>query len=237
MKILITNDDGFDKFGIAELAKAATKYGEVLVVAPLTEQSGTSHSCNFHKVRKLNLEKDIVKGVKTYSYDSTPADCVKLAWYYLGYEFDLVLSGVNNGYNVGEDISYSGTVGAIMECGNFSRPGIAFSVERGHKETVKENLERALSFVFANELINKHLYWNINMPSIISKGDRFAKQGNLHYEKIFIDRDGGIYQTGISHPELDKDENSDICLVISGYTSYMPLVTNKTAFDVLNKIK
>ena len=113
MRILIVNDDGIDTLGIRLLATWAKKYGEVTVVAPKVEQSGKSQAIEF--VQPVEIKKvPFMEGVTAYSMASTPADCVRFGFVGLNQTYDLVLSGINRGVNVGSDIVYSGTVGAIF---------------------------------------------------------------------------------------------------------------------------
>ena len=90
MKILVTNDDGYTKEGIKKLVKEAMKYGECIVVAPMKEQSGKSHSLCIREEMAFKQVEDIIPGVKTYYLDSTPADCVRVAHYYLKCKIDII---------------------------------------------------------------------------------------------------------------------------------------------------
>lgn len=114
MKILLTNDDGIQSEGLMIVAKWAKKLGDVTVSAPKFEQSGKSHSIDIHnpfEVKKV----DYLDGVRAFSVDSSPADCVRFATLGLHETYDLVMSGINKGLNLGEDIMYSATNGAIFE--------------------------------------------------------------------------------------------------------------------------
>lgn len=107
MRILITNDDGIGAPGIIALARWAAKLGKVTVAAPSSEQSGRSHAINLttpYKIKKVPFP----DGIEAYSVDSTPADCVRFGLLSLEGGFDLVLSGINRGFNLGDDIGYSG---------------------------------------------------------------------------------------------------------------------------------
>lgn len=115
MKILITNDDGIFSEGLAILTKWATKLGEVYVVAPSQQQSGKSHAITIHSPFEISKVTLGLGEKEAYAVDSTPVDCVRFATLGLGIQFDLIFSGINKGYNLGEDILYSGTVGALFE--------------------------------------------------------------------------------------------------------------------------
>ena len=130
MKLLITNDDGFSAPGIQLLANVAAEFGQVTVVAPACQQSGISHRITFEN--PLNL---VEKGTNAYSVDGTPADCVRVALSLWEGEFDCVLSGINDGANLGVDIYYSGTVAAAREATFFGLRSIAFSQYRANYQS------------------------------------------------------------------------------------------------------
>ena len=141
MKILIVNDDGINAEGIKHLVNWAKTKGEVSVFAPKVQQSGKSHSIEIHggyEVKKV----DIFDGVEAYSVDSTPADCVRIATLGMKKKFDLVLSGINCGYNLGEDIHYSGTVGACYEAAKCGIKAIAISTSFTTFDNAVKNLDR-----------------------------------------------------------------------------------------------
>lgn len=125
MKILLTNDDGWNAPGLNALWNAAREFGEVWVVAPASHMSGISHQVTWE--RPLQLEQ---KSKQFYSLDGTPADCVRIGTTQLGIEFDWVFSGVNNGANLGTDIYVSGTVAATREAVMQGYKSIAFSQHR-----------------------------------------------------------------------------------------------------------
>jgi 5'-nucleotidase len=128
MKILITNDDGILSPVLPLLIRWARKHGEVTALAPKVEQSGKSHSIEFHRqieIKEISLAQDVC----VYSVDSSPADCVRFSVLGLKQKYDLVLSGINRGYNLGDDIVYSGTVGAIFEAARLGMRGLAVSTD------------------------------------------------------------------------------------------------------------
>ena len=129
MKILVVNDDSVHSPGIALLAKAAMEFGEVTVVAPAHQCSAMSHKISIHDAMKVEKAEDFPVPVKAaYQVTGTPADCVKAALHYILEEKpDYVFSGINEGYNVGFDIAYSGTLGAAFEAVMNGIPAMAFS--------------------------------------------------------------------------------------------------------------
>ena len=126
MRILITNDDGIHAAQLLPLIRWCRKIGDVTTVVPKVEQSGKSHGIEIHKpfeARQVEPE----PGVTVWAVDSTPADCVRFAVLGLKLEFDLVISGINRGLNIGADMMYSGTVGAACEAVNLGLKAIALS--------------------------------------------------------------------------------------------------------------
>ena len=161
MRYLITNDDGINATGLKILAKIAKNFGDVICVAPLTEQSAKSHGLNIRTTYSVEQVADIIPGVKSYAVDSTPADCVRVAHYYLNIDYDIVLSGINNGYNLGEDIMYSGTLGAAEEGVLLGKKGIAFSAARNKFEGLEEALCNIFQYI-NNEKLHPHLHLQIH---------------------------------------------------------------------------
>ena len=237
MRILVTNDDGINALGLKILVAAAMKLGEVICIAPLYEQSGKSHCIVIKEPFLVDKCEDILPGVKTYTVDSTPADCVRVAQYYLNEHFDIVLSGINNGYNLGEDILYSGTVGAASEGVLCGKKAIAFSTARNNFDKLEEELNKIITYIIENELIEKHSLWNINIP-INPKGVMYTSQGctnfDAYYELVGKDL---IFSRGGPDFAREKDKvGSDVCAVYNNYISITPLVVDRTSYDILKKI-
>ena len=144
MRILITNDDGMHADQLLPLIRWCQKLGEVTVFVPKVEQSGKSHSFEIRKpfeVKQVALAPDVT----VWSVDSTPADCVRIAVLGLKMEFDLVISGINRGLNIGADIMYSGTVAAASEAVNLGIPAVALSTTWANYPTATEKLDEILS--------------------------------------------------------------------------------------------
>lgn len=166
-KILITNDDGINADGIIRLAKAAAKYGEVWVVAPESQRSAASHSITLRTHIDV-FEYDFpIDGVKAYAITGTPADCVRVGMLgIMDSKPDIVISGINYGYNAGTDVQYSATVGAAMEAVFQGVPAIALS--EGTSE-----LSAAITDKYLDELLGKYIdipyipgkLLNINFPT------------------------------------------------------------------------
>ena len=164
MRILLVNDDGYSAKGIYHLAKAASKLGEVWIVAPRTQCSAMSHQIHFrHKF--LIRKEQVLEGIPAFSVDGTPADCVKLAVNHIMPEKpDIVFSGINDGYNTGIDILYSGTVAAAMEALLQGIPAVAFSMGRKGDFAEAEQLVLPVLEMLREKPIDSNEIWNVNFP-------------------------------------------------------------------------
>ena len=168
MNLLVVNDDSIHAPGLALLARAAAAFGNVWVVAPARQCSAMSQKLTIHGALPLEQVKDFPAPVKgAYQVDGTPADCVRVAIHkILDCKPDFVLSGINNGYNVGYEIAYSGTVGAAFEANLNEIPAIALS------SGFNESLDAAEHFM--GEVLERFLVpgqtdreiWNVNFPSV-----------------------------------------------------------------------
>lgn len=172
MKILVVNDDSISAPGISMLAKAAAQFGEVTVVAPAHQCSAMSQKLTLREALTLEKLDDFPVSVQgAYRVDGTPVDCVKVALDYILEDMpDYVFSGINNGYNVGFDIAYSGTLGAAFEAARNGIPAIAFSVASDH------HLPSAEPYLLPvmKELLEADrewgTVWNVNFPAMKTAG-------------------------------------------------------------------
>lgn len=235
MKILITNDDGINAIGLKQLVKVATKYGKCTVVAPKVEQSAKSHSLSLRKDLEFKKIDDMFEGVDTYYLDSTPADCVRVAYSLLDKDYDLILSGVNDGYNLGEDIHYSGTMAAATEAAILGKKTIAFSTKFNDVDKIYNDLSKVMEYVMENKLLDIWPLYNVNIP-LSYKGIKFAGQGHTHFEIIFDQN--GDYVRSVGRPVIceDDSEDSDVQVVFENYVSIAPLRYNRTNKDIINKL-
>ena len=235
MRILITNDDGINAPGIRLLAEWAKKLGEVTVVAPKVEQSAMSHAIQF--VNPIEIKKvPLIEGVEAWSMDSTPADCVRFGIVGLGREYDLVLSGINRGVNVGVDLVYSGTVAAIFEAGRLGHRGIAFSTFPHSQEYASAYFDTAYEFITGKDLFADNLIYNVNIPDSVD-GIRLTYQGSHYFSDTFEKADGDMYlQTGEQIADVcPSDLNRDTVAIHNGFISVTPLLTMRTNMDVVKK--
>ena len=239
MKILITNDDGVDTLGIRLLAQWAKKLGEVTVVAPKVEQSAKSHAIELIKPIEIK-EVPFIDGVKAYSLDSTPADCVRFAVLSLQEQFDLVLSGINRGVNLGADVVYSGTIGAVFEAIRMGIPAIAFSSFPDGQEAATKYLGEVYEYLIQNDLFAQNPIYNVNIPNE-AKGIRMTYQGSQYYSDAFIKIEGteNLYrQDGEPIADVCPDDmDRDSVALQAGYISITPLMATRTNMTVFEKYR
>lgn len=235
MKILITNDDGISSRGLLLLAKKAMEFGEVTVAAPKTEQSGKSQSINIHSPFEAR-EVELLPGVRAYSVDSSPADCVRFAKLGLGVNYDLVLSGINNGLNIGIDMVYSGTVGAIFEANAEGMPAVALSTTPGDFDAAAAQLERVIEFFRKHKLLSYSPLYNVNIPPE-GKDICMTHQGGRYYNDRFVEEEANLFrQHGYSVHEDKKDFTIDTDATLNGCISITPITLDRTDYSVLNLI-
>ncbi len=231
MKILITNDDSIHAPGIAMLAKAAMEFGEVTVVAPAQQCSAMSQRLTVFNDLKLERVEDFPVPVHAaYKVDGTPADCVKVALHYVMEEKpDYVFSGINDGYNVGYDISYSGTLGAAFEAVKNGVPALAFSAAKNdwlagaeaHLEPIIRELLEAGQ--------EPGTVWNVNFPARIPEDvveilrDRTIAPVSMYQEEyVGTEQEDGSVLLGVKVKLVSNDripEGSDAHAVRSGCIS------------------
>lgn len=229
MQILITNDDGIDAPGIAVLARAAMAFGNVTVVAPLKQCSAMSHRITLFQSMQAEKRELGIPGVAAYGLDGTPADCVKIALYvFMQSKPDVVLSGINHGYNVGFDIAYSGTVGAAMEALMNGIPAIALSQNNvGGFEVTEQYLPQLLAELLPAPPSNREI-WNVNIPTEHCHGilrNRTIDNGGYYDAKMNLVQEGSEMRVEYP-PMLPMDfsvhpaaEGSDRRAVADGYIS------------------
>ncbi len=236
MRILIANDDGIRSPALPRLAEWAKRRGEVTVVAPKVEQSGMSHAIDFTRVIEAKPV-ELIPGVRAYSLDSTPADCVRFAMLGLHENFDLILSGINRGFNLGKDIMYSGTVAAIFEGSRYGIPGIALSTDPTTFESAFEHLDEVFEFVTHHRLLMYNSLYNINIP-LSPQGIRVTRQGSIYFSDGFIPQGNDLYTVeGAIDPSLTTEPDADVYAVHHDFISVTPLTAERTAMDVFRKLK
>jgi 5'-nucleotidase len=243
MKLLCTNDDGILAHGLECLIRAAEPLGEVSVVAPDREQSATSHSLTLHHPLR-----PVQRGERRFQVDGTPTDCVMLAVEALmPVRPDFVLSGINHGQNMGEDVLYSGTVAAAMEGLALGIPSIAISFAGGDlRADVSmldgqiEVLTPLLRHLTSLPAFPRQTLLNVNLPPLPSsaiKGVRLTRLGRRVYSdslKPMRDPWGrDIFWIGGGSIAWQGREDSDFRAIQEGYISVTPLHLDLTHFDML----
>ena len=237
MRILITNDDGINGYGLFLLANHLKKYGEVIIVAPDTEKSASSHSIilrNNISFKKTN----VIAGFEAYEISGTPVDCVRLAVSILG-DFDIVFSGINNGLNIGTDIIYSGTVAAAREGYIEGIPSVAISTDYQNFECVEKSLDELLNYIINNKIYSKDYVLNVNYPvkNASIKGYKFCKMGKKRFKTKFEKRDNNMYAPISNDIAYDTNQNTDVYLADRGYITFVPLFVDMTNEEALNILR
>ena len=237
MRILITNDDGINSPSLHKLAVwAKNRFGEAVVCAPKVEQSGKSQAIdiiNAIEVKRVEFEEEI----EAYAVDSTPADCVRFGLLALGRKFDLVISGINRGYNMGKDIIYSGTVGAIFESYGLGTKAVAFSTDFTSFDTAVANLDYVYDYIEENKLFDLCDLYNVNIPTETNGKILITRQGKACYSDEFVLVGEDMYkQRGEFIPECCEDLCFDTNAIKNGYISVCPMTTERCNVEVFKKL-
>lgn len=235
MRILITNDDGIGAPGLIPLVQWARKLGEVTVYAPKVEQSGKSHGIELRKAFEVK-EVDLCAGVRAYAVDSTPADCVRYAVLGRRERFDLVISGINRGFNIGCDILYSGTVAAVFEAACLGMKAVALSTSPEYYGHAAEKLDTVYDAFVEHDLLSKNGIYNVNIPGG-SDEIRFTRQGGPYFSDAFEPIGNDLYMPkGICVYKDSGGTELDTDATLKGFISIMPLTVSRAAEDVLNEL-
>lgn len=241
MRILISNDDGVLAPGIAVLARAMASIADIEVIAPDRNRSGASNSLSLlHPLRVKQLDSG------SHCVDGTPTDCVHLALTgYFDCQFDMVVSGINDGANLGDDVLYSGTVAAAMEGCNLGLPAIAFSMvstDVKHYETAGRIASQLVLQLQAHSLPSQTIL-NVNVPDVPLdqiKGIEVTRLGTRHNaestHKLRDPRDRPIYWIGQPGDQADAGPGTDFFAVNRGYVSITPLHLDMTHYNVFDQV-
>ncbi|MBD5132331.1 MAG: 5'/3'-nucleotidase SurE [Clostridiales bacterium] len=242
MRILFTNDDGYNSHGLHAVADLFKDEHEIAVVAPDTQKSGFSHSFTM-KPHTLTCREIKGYGYKVYAVGGTPVDCVKLACTTIFKAPDLVISGINNGENLGSDVMYSGTVSAASEGVFLGSRAIALSLDN-NKAAVDSEFDACAAIFKANfeKIISldipKKTVLNINFPKSSPKGVRVEKMNTqVTFMDLYDLSPDEIYRLGGYRCLDNLDKASDEWLCHNGYITITPLVIDRTDYGTLNKIK
>ena len=247
--ILVTNDDGVRASGVRSLAEALEPLGTVTVVAPDRERSAASHALTLHRpirVREIDT--------RIYATDGTPADCVYLgALQVLDQKPDLVVAGINHGANIGDDVTYSGTIAAAIEGTILGIPSFAISLQSG-RDLPRGSSGDSFDFAAAGRVaaavarkifgdgLPKDILLNVNVPAVEILGIRCTRQGKRTYdEEVHVGTDprGRAYYwigSGVA-PHVDQDPETDYSAVRDGFVSLCPLHLDLTHYPSLDRLR
>src|SRR5215831_695158 len=240
-RILVTNDDGVHSDGIHALAGALAALGEVLIVAPHVEASAIGHALTLR--RPLRVE-EIRAGV--YEVDGTPTDCVNIALTKI-YQTppDLIVSGINKGYNLGDDVTYSGTVSGALEGALLGVPSIAVSQERTRGAyDFRHSAEAArtiAALVLRDGIVGAQTFLSLNVPSGTPKGFRLTVQARRNHvttvDERVDPRGRAYYWIEEGENEWEPHDRSDFQAVRDGYISVTPLQPDMTDHNALSALE
>ena len=242
MHIMVTNDDGIHAAGILALSSALGALGEVTVVAPDRERSAAGHSLTLHSpLRVFELRAGF------YAVDGTPTDCVNMGIHsLLPYRPDLVVSGINHGPNLGDDITYSGTVAAAMEATLMGIPAIAVSLAShdpcGQFSTAAGVALRVARLVIANGL-PPDTFLNVNVPNCPPEklGQALiTRQGKRSFVGKIVDkidpRGRKYFWIGSEEPTLSDEQGTDFHAIHGGHVSITPLHLDLTNYESMKTL-
>jgi 5'-nucleotidase len=239
--ILVTNDDGFHAPGIGALAEVMRPLGEIMVVAPERGVSGASHALTLDRPLRVRRQ-----APSMYQVDGTPTDCVHLAVYRLldGRRPDLVVSGINRGLNIGDDVTYSGTVAGAMEGCLMDIPSLAFSLEIDGETDADYSRAADTAATLSLDVLRRGLpngiFLNVNIPTGIPLGTRVTRQGKRAYRASTEERRDPAgkpyYWVGRNESERAISEGDDHRAIDDRYVSVTPLSADLTSYDFMNTL-
>ncbi|MFH1421267.1 MAG: 5'/3'-nucleotidase SurE [Planctomycetota bacterium] len=237
-KILLTNDDGINAEGIFFLWEKLREFADVIIVAPDKERSGSGHALTLKTALKYQeMRKD--GKIHAYSVSGTPVDCVRLAAEFLVKdEIDLVVSGINNGANMGINLHYSGTVAAALEAAILGIPGVAVSIASPSPENYESAMifgEKIVKYVLASP--NPSVVLNVNVPA------RPVEQikGILVTKQALTEVESNLGTHIMAHPKKDEIENTtdiwfDTNAVLANYVSITPIGIDLTKHNYITQL-
>jgi 5'-nucleotidase len=237
MRVLISNDDGYKADGIIQLAKSLSEIAEVIVVAPSENKSAASSSITIGKpLKPIQIKNNV------YAIDATPSDCVHLALCgFIKESIDLVVTGINFGSNLGDDVIYSGTVAAAIEGRFLGLPSIAMSLaswEGNHFDTAG-NIAKILVDQIDKAPLSYKTIINVNVPDLPMheiSGIKSTRLGSRHKSAPSIQdsKDPSLYWIGENGKEADNVEGTDFHAISNNYVSVTPLQIDQTKYSEVN---
>src|SRR5579864_1202590 len=239
-RILITNDDGYRSDGLLALADALRALGDITIVAPISEASAIGHALTLRRPLRLEHISD-----KLFAVDGTPTDCVNIAvtQVFRGLP-DLILSGINKGWNLGDDVTYSGTVAGALEGALLGIPAIAVSLRQTRGDYDFSFAARAaadLARAIAERPLPPRTFLNINVPKGQPKGYRVTVQAKRNHVTSIAERHDPkgrpYYWIEEGQNEWEPHDRSDYQAVREGYVSVTPLHPDLTAHHALAAVE
>ena len=249
MHILVTNDDGVHAPGLLALVESMHQCGDVSVVAPDRDWSGGGHVKTLNRPLRVQ-EVKLADGTLAYASDGAPSDCVALAIMgLLDHPVDMVVAGINPAANLGHDVTYSGTVTAVMEGIIWGIPGVAVSLDGSQIEAPEFDYSTAarIARLIIRTLIEtglpKGVFLNVNVPNVPAgqlRGIRNTRQGLRVYrdylEKRQDPRGRDYYWIGGDTPTGIAEEGTDVGALANNYASVTPLQLDLTAYPALSNL-
>jgi len=235
-RILVTNDDGVHAEGIRALVDALAPLGEITIVAPIQEASAIGHALTLRRPLRIETIDE-----RTFAIDGTPTDCVNIALTHILHgNPDLIVSGINKGWNLGDDVTYSGTVAGALEGALLGIPSIAVSVARD-KDTAEFEPSARIAAQVAEAVLErgmpKFTLLNINVPRGEHKGFRVTVQARRNHvtvvSKRMDPRHRAYYWIEEGENQWEPHDRSDYQAVRDGYVSITPLQPDMTAHEAL----
>ena len=245
--ILVSNDDGISSEGIRVLEEAVLPLGDVYVVAPDQERSAASHALTIHKPLRISQ-----KDSRHYALNGTPTDCINFALYViLPRKPDLIVSGINHGSNLADDVTYSGTVSAAFEGSILGIPSIAFSLQMPEDQEKPAHFETALlharqiSEMYLSSPLDSSILVSVNVPDrppaevrgvrVTRLGKRLINETNIIRKED--PRGRPYYWIGMGPKDYEPDESSDLHAIDHGFVSITPLHLDLTHYPSLSRLR
>lgn len=238
--IVVTNDDGIQALGLRALARALERLGEVFVVAPAQENSAVSHSLTIHHPIRILRQR-----ARRFALAGTPVDCVLFAIQKIcPRKPDLLVSGINAGANLGDDILYSGTVAAAREGSMYDIPSIAVSqaqIGMSRSCAAAADFTRLLAAKVLRSGLPVGVFLNLNFPMKAPIGVKITRQGSKQVQSFIAEKDDPrgrkYYWIGEDQSEWNAEPDTDYFAIKNGYISISPLQRDQTAYQALKTFR
>lgn len=236
--LLLTNDDGIFAQGLASMARALAELGDVYVVAPDREQNAVGHALTLHRPLRVDRLDD-----RQFRVNGTPSDCVNLGILgLLPRTPSLVVSGINHGANLGDDVTYSGTVSAAMEGTLLGVPSLAVSLADAERADFEDSarIARLIAARVLVEGLPPKTLLNVNIPGGAVKGIRLTRLGQRVYKDKVVEevdpRGRTYYWIGAGPPIWEDRDATDIAAIRDGHASVTPLHLDLTHYEALRRM-